>query len=127
MSSGEKGGKDISRVNMSDPDLCCLFSNLMENAVEACLRIKTGQRNIRVAVVRPAQDSLTICVWNSTDGEVQADGDTFLSSKTEGRKGYGLLSIKSIAEKYDGTARFSWDKAKRVFESSVTLLAVPVR
>jgi len=115
-------------VGMSDSDLCSLYSNLMENAVEACMRIKTGRRVIRVAVVRSAADSLTILVWNSTDGNVRMGGNGFLSSgflssKEEGRQGYGLRSIQAIAEKYGGRASFSWDKRERMFESCVTVTA----
>jgi len=117
------GEGEQNHVDMSDADLCCLYSNLMENAVEACLRIKTGRRVIRVAVVRPTPDSLMIRVWNSTDGNVRENADSFLSSKEEGRTGYGLLSVKSVAEKYDGRASFRWDKHERMFESSVTITA----
>jgi len=119
-SAGE-GERD--RMDMSDSDLCCLYSNLMENAVESCSRVKTGRRVIRVAIVRPDADSLTIRVWNSTDGNVRPGGSGFLSSKGEGRTGYGLLSIRSIAEKYGGRASFSWDRRERMFESSVTVTA----
>jgi len=96
---------------------------MLENAVEACLRVKTGQRVIRVAVVRPGSESLTITVWNNTDGNVRVNGDSYLSSKEEGRMGYGLRSIQSITEKYGGEACFSWDKRERMFECKVTVTA----
>ena len=118
--SGIEG--EQSYVNISDTDLCCLYSNLMENALEACMRIKTGERNIRVAIVRTGTNSLTINVQNNTDDNIQANGDSFLSSKTAGRIGYGLLSIRSVAEKYNGVAAFRWDKSEKIFESSVTVI-----
>jgi len=117
------GENQDGHTGMSDSDLCALYSNLLENAVEACLRVETGRRVIRVAVVRPDSGSLTICVWNSTDGNVRPEGVGFLSSKEEGRAGYGLRSIASIAEKYGGEASFSWDKRERMFESKVTVTA----
>jgi len=117
------GAGEPGQVNMSDSDLCCLYSNLLENALEACLRVQTDRRAIRVAVVRPAYDSLTICVWNTTDGQVRADGDSFLSSKGARGMGYGLLSIRAIAEKYDGQVTFRWEQTERMFESSVTVTA----
>ena len=116
-------GSDQSRVGMSDSDLCCLYANLMENAVEACLRMKTGARFIRVAVARPSPDSLIIRVWNSADSGARAAGDRFLSSKDAERGGYGLYSIKSIAEKYKGVASFQWNKGEQIFESIVTVIA----
>lgn len=119
----EAAGNKAGAVDMSDADLCCLYSNLMENAIEACRRIKAGQRNIRVAIVRPSSDSLMIRIWNSTDGDIQADGDSFFSSKDKGRRGYGLLSVRSIAEKYNGSAVFRWDRTNREFESRVMVSA----
>jgi hypothetical protein len=117
------GEGEQSHVDMSDADLCCLYSNLMENALEACLRMKTGRRNIRVAVVRSGPGSLTFRIQNSTDGNVQVNGDSFLSSKSGDHTGYGLLSIRSIAEKYDGIVSFSWNKSERTFEANVTVTA----
>ena len=108
---------------MSDADLCCLYSNLMENALEACLRVKTGQREIFVAVVRPGTDNLAIRVKNSADNIAGKVGDVFLSSKAIGRVGYGLLSVRSIAEKYDGTVSFKWLKNEGLFESKVVMKA----
>lgn len=114
-------GDKAEYVNMSDADLCCLYSNLMENAAEACLRIKDGQRNIRVAIVRPDSDTLMIRIWNSTDENVKAVRGSFLSSKGKEQHGYGLLSIHSIAEKYGGSARFNWDKDKGEFDSEIIM------
>lgn len=108
-------------INMTDADLCGLFSNLLENAVEACLRVETGnERFIRVGIVRLGSE-LTIRVWNSTDGNVRQTGDGFASSKGEGRTGYGLYSIQTIAKKYGGYAAASWDEESRVFDHAVSL------
>lgn len=115
-------GINQRNVKMSDADLSCLYSNLMENAVEACLRVENRPRSIRVAIIRSDPNSLTIRIWNSADNSVRPHGDSFLSSKAPHRHGYGLLSIRSIAMKYNGNARFHWNKEKQEFESIVTLM-----
>lgn len=115
-----KTAADPSCTGMTDSDLCCLYANLMENAVEACQRIPRGHRAIRVAVFRIAPDILCIRVWNSAENIRQAGG-RFLSSKKDGQTGYGLLSIETIAGKYGGKAEFRWDEAKREFESKITV------
>lgn len=115
-------GKDQSKVKMADTDLCCLYSNLMENAVEACLSIENGPRSIRVAIVRPDPNSLTIRIWNSADHSVRPHGDSFLSAKEPHRQGYGLLSIRTVAMKYGGDVHYHWNKKKQEFESIVTLM-----
>lgn len=113
--------KDNDGSGISDTDLCCLFGNLLENAVEACLRVVHGKRFIRVGVAHTGI-VLTLSVENSTDENVRAEGDAFASGKGEYRKGCGLTSIRSIAEKHDGSAQFEWDKEKRMFTSVVTIM-----
>jgi len=107
-------------VRVSDADLCGLLSNLLENAVEACSRIQTGRRFIRLGISEMGSD-LIISLDNSTDGGVKETHDAFLSSKAEAREGYGLKSIRTIAERYSGTTKFSWDKENRAFSSIVIL------
>lgn len=107
-------------IHVSDADLCGVLSNLLENAVEACLRIKTGRRTIRLGFTNIGDD-LIVRVDNSTDGSVKQRGDTFLSSKGEDREGYGLASVRAIAKRYDGTVSFKWDREKRLFVSIVVL------
>lgn len=117
-----KAAADPGHTGMTDSDLCCLYANLMENAVEACQRMQSGERAIRVAVIRTSPDSLHIRVWNTAEA-VRPLGGRFLSSKKGGRTGYGLLSVEAIAGKYDGKAEFRWDADKQAFESRVTVTA----
>ena len=107
-------------IQISDADLCVVLSNLLENALEACVRIKTGRRFIRLGLTNMGDD-LVIRVENSMDGKVQQKGKTFLSSKETDRTGYGLASVRSIAFRHGGTTTFSWDKQNHTFLSVVVL------
>ncbi|MDR0490109.1 MAG: GHKL domain-containing protein [Oscillospiraceae bacterium] len=106
-------------IRVSDTDMCGMLSNLLENAVEACLRIKTGWRAIRLGIMTVGD--FIINVENSTNDSVKQSGDTFLSSKGENRSGYGLASVLAIANRYGGRATFTWDREKRLFSSIVVL------
>ncbi len=108
------------KVDMLESDLCSIYSNLLENAMESCVRIPSEQRRIRVAIVRTSAEFLTIRVWNTAETVRQIKGQ-FFSLKKSGRIGYGLLSVKAIAEKYNGTAEFHWNVDEKEFESWVTL------
>jgi hypothetical protein len=110
-------------LRLADADLCGLLSNLLENALEACLRIESGRRSIRLGLMELGDD-LIIRTENTTDGSVKHSGDTFLSSKGSGRTGYGLLSVRAIVKRYHGTVEFSWDEEKRVF-TSVAIMCNP--
>lgn len=106
-------------VGIAGTDLCIVFGNCLENAIEACERAKSGKKFIRIqSELRGAM--LIILVDNSFDGIVQRDGEAFLSSKRNGR-GIGVTSVQAVAKKYNGAAKFEPDKA--VFHVSVMLQA----
>jgi hypothetical protein len=108
-------------TGIADADLCAVLSNLLENAVEACSR-QSGERLITLSI---AQDeaALYIHMENSTDGKVIQKGCGFLSSKAAARRGYGLESIKTIANRYAGEAGFRFDRTTDVFTSTVLLVS----
>ena len=98
-----------------ESDLCIVVGNLLENAVEACMRMTDGERFIRL-YSNLEYGTLTITVDNSFDGNVNEKKGVFLSSKREGI-GIGLSSVASIAKKYDGGSRF--EAKNNVFQASI--------
>jgi xanthosine utilization system XapX-like protein len=110
------------QTGMSSADLCSLYSNLMENAVEACLRVRQGEKCIRVTVIRIEPGILNLRVRNTAQ-DIRKDGGRFLSAKQHRRRGYGLPSVEATAAKYGGKAEFSWNAKKNEFESKVTVKA----
>ena len=79
-------------LRVSDIDLCVALGNLLDNAIEACLRVeREEERFLR----------LYICVTNSAPGREKRLGSRFLTRKS-GFHGFGLLRIDRICEKYGG-------------------------
>ena len=103
---------------ISDAELCVIFGNLMENAVEACVRMTEGRKFVRLNSSLE-YGVLTITMDNSFDGQAQQEDGKFLSSKRAGAPGVGLSSIQAVAKAHQGDARFEADG--RVFRSSVYL------
>lgn len=91
-------------AGIQDTDLVVLFGNLIENAVDACLTQKSKNRFVRIKV-KKTDTQILIAVDNSFDGMIRMEGERFCSSKRRGY-GIGISSVKEIAEKYDGQARF---------------------
>ena len=87
-----------------DSDLCVIFANLLENAVEACGRMETGEKYIHLSSILQGE-MLTIAMENSFSGSVNRVGGRFRSSKREDY-GIGLSSIQAIAEAAHGSADF---------------------
>lgn len=91
-----------AELNVSEIDLCVIIGNLLDNAMEACLRqSETEDRFIRV-YIGIVKKQLYICVTNSVGGEVKKAGKTYLSAKNSDSHGFGLLRIDRLAEKNGG-------------------------
>lgn len=104
---------------ITDPDKVVLLGNLLDNALEACIRQKTADKHILFSIV-PQGNALTIIVDNSFDGQVSKSKESLLSSKT-GRPGIGISSSQKIVEKYGGIIRFEYQK-KTFYVSCILFL-----
>lgn len=107
-------------MSINDLDLCVIFGNCLENAVEACSRLCEGNRYIKLRT-RLEMQKLGITIDNSFDGEIHKENGIFMSRKHE-CAGIGLSSVAAAAKKYVGTAIF--ETVGNEFRSSI-LLFVP--
>lgn len=108
---------DDTAMQIQDVDLCAVFGNLPENALEVCERMETGRRFVTLNSICHL-NTLTIVMDNSYDGKAERSGELFRSGKRDnGEVGIGLSSIRGIARMYSGDARFDADGT--VFRSSV--------
>lgn len=98
---------DLSALYLSDADLVILFGNLLENAIEACLRQVNGKAFI-ILKVQTVNNSIVITLINSYNGLIKKFGNQFVSSK-KNRIGIGISSIVKIVEKYQGIHKFEYD------------------
>ena len=83
-----------------DIELSVLIGNLMDNAMEACMKLPEEQRFIRI-YIDVIKKQLYICVTNSMDGAARRKGNHFLSDK-QGSHGFGLLRIDEIVISHSG-------------------------
>ncbi|MGE4588453.1 MAG: ATP-binding protein [Acidaminococcaceae bacterium] len=111
--------KDLS---LPETDTAVLLGNMFENALEACERQHSGQRFIRAKGALISDNVLAITIKNSFDHEIHKTGDAFISSKRDA-KGIGTESIRIIAERYNGLAKFTNNNG--IFETSVLLSTQP--
>lgn len=95
-----------TELNISEPDLCVLFGNLLENALEECTRHENELCSIKISGQLRGSRTLIITVDNTPAKEPEYLDGILLSSKIKGREGTGTLSIKEIASRYKGEANF---------------------
>lgn len=96
-----------SRISDIDTvDLCNLLGNMLDNAVEACVRCDEGRRMIEVSI-KSFGDKRLIEISNSVSGKVLEQNKLPKTTKADGElHGFGMKSICSIAEKYRGSVHF---------------------
>ena len=88
--------------HISEIDLCVIIGNLLDNAMEACLRQPEGEDRFIRVFIGVLKGQLYISVSNSVGGIVQKIGKTYLSSKNNATHGFGLMRIDRIVAKYHG-------------------------
>lgn len=86
-----------------DPfDMTTIFSNILDNAIEACSKVSIGRRQIDLKIYK-FNEFITISVRNSYDGKLIWDKDSLVSTKGGKHMGLGLKNVKTAVEKYEGT------------------------
>lgn len=106
------------QLPLPDVELCSIFGNLLENAIQANEFVNNRKPYINLAADIDHDKSLYITMTNSFDGNVRKWNGRFLSTKKDGN-GMGLVSVAATAEKYCGTTRFGY--VKEEFQSAVML------
>ena len=108
---------------VSQVDLCVIIGNLLDNALEACLKQgAVGDRFIRL-YIGVLKGQLYISVTNSVGGEVRKAKRAYLSTKDSPSHGFGLIRVDHIVARYDGYINRQ-DEAG-VFATEVLLPLVP--
>ena len=90
-----------------DADIYTLFTNAIDNAIESAKTVEDPTLRLVTVAIRKKGAAALIEVENYFTGTVTLKQGLPVSSKREAWHGYGLKSIKRIAEKYHGTMVFS--------------------
>ena len=102
---------------LREPELCSIFGNLLENALDACRECKDSAPFIRIRAQEDA-GHIVIAVDNTCCHPPIEENGRFRSTKHDGL-GTGTASIRSIAERYQGVVDFRYEDG--IFYASVML------
>ena len=93
-----------------DPvDLCTILTNLFDNAIEACMKQPAGADRRIALTIRRIHQFVIIKIVNSSDVEPTTKSGSLVTSKKDGKHhGWGMKSVKSAVEKYNGTVEFGY-------------------
>lgn len=95
---------DFSKVNFIEYfDICTIFSNCIDNAIEACKKIREYERRYIYIKGTYINNFYVVKIENSKTNKVQVLNGKFLTDKKDKfLHGIGLKNIRLALEKYDG-------------------------
>lgn len=104
---------------IDDTDLCSLLGNMLDNAIEACEKC-SGEKLIETSIsIR--DNKCSIIVSNSVEAEILKNNKALKTTKKDTENhGFGVRSIRAIAEKYGGVVNFYQER--NMFNCQVVLM-----
>lgn len=103
---------------VKEEEMCVVLGNLLENAVEACMRQVAGPRFISADVKAVGSSSVALVIENTYSTDVMEKDGVYLSSKRSG-EGIGISSVKSIVEKNEGVIKIEYGQG--IFRVSIMM------
>lgn len=98
--------KISTSLNANSMELCRIFGNALDNAIEACCKLENAEKFICISI-KEINENVLIEILNSAN---EVDTTAFVSTKSEkGLHGYGIQSIRSSAERIEGALHFKYD------------------
>jgi len=100
---------------ISEPDLVSLLTNIIDNALEACAKIKDENKRVINLSITRRDPYLAIICENSNPGVLVSDPDqtgeaAIITSKNRKGHGYGLHTVKRITSVYDGIMDINYNE-----------------
>lgn len=95
-------------MEMDRKDLCALFSNLLDNALES------AEREIRLTAKINRGMLFILCENDYSVIPVEGEGGFLTGKADKGHHGWGTRIIRQIVEKYDGSIRYDAGEQFRV-------------
>ena len=96
---------DLSAVTIKTNELVVLLSNLLDNAIEACLKFD-GYKEIVCSILK--EDSIYISIRNTSDPVTIVYGEIRTTKQNAAEHGYGLPAVKYILKQLDAEYTFDY-------------------
>lgn len=103
-------GKPLDVSFMEQVDICTVFSNLVDNAIESC-RYVAGERYLRIKVTQN-EHLLLVVLENSQQEQGKSLGEELPKTTKENKNehGFGLGNVQEIVKKYSGEMKLEQQK-----------------
>ena len=106
-------------IPLNEKEICALFGNLLDNAIEACAKVEEDEKKISIRIEERKQ--MFFVEIRNTIKEVPVIRNNRLISHKKGNNlhGYGLKSVQRIVDAYDGIITYEIEESE--FVASLTI------
>lgn len=108
---------EIPKINISPIDIAIILGNALDNAIEATEKVDTEADKVITLLIKIHNDQILIVIKNPTNGTV--DVKNMRSSKESMFHGFGVLSMKNLAQAHNGTVVFTTEE--NIFQTRIIL------
>lgn len=114
---------NFDKCNFMDMvDVCSIFSNILDNAIEACNKIKSKDKKITLKGT-VVNDFFVVKCINTKENDVLLSGNKIMTDKKDkDLHGVGINSVKSSLKKYGGNVEFKFEEDK-----FIVVICIPIR
>lgn len=109
----------IGNIPLSESEICALFGNLLDNAIEASQKIVDGKRWIEVYLSQKRNMLFVEIANNFLTDPIFENGDPV--SLKGSSHGYGIKSVKRVVEQYDGM--MTYKVSNKIFRVNLSFLS----
>lgn len=103
---------------MESIDICTLLSNMFNNALEACERVK--EKKWIQLTLQYSEGRLLISLSNTMQNkEISLNEIMYSGKKNAGKHGYGMQNMQDVVQKYHGMMQ--WEGKENVFTVQVVI------
>ncbi len=101
------------KISIDPIDMCIIFGNALDNAIEACERVNDAEKKINLAII--CQDKK---LFSKIENTAQKPANKlFKTSKADKKNhGYGLENIKTALAKYNSEPTISYEDGKFILK-----------
>ena len=97
-------------LSMKPMDICRIFANSLDNAIEAVEGLKDGTPKSISMQIKRTERFFVVRISNSTDGKVDVEklvgASGYSSKKDKEHHGFGIMNIRKAVEEYNGMTKF---------------------
>lgn len=96
-------GRLPEHCKLRDTEKCVLFSNILNNAFEAVMKVEEQERKVDIDVRMNGEELLIRAINTCSDAVSCIEGELITSKDDKDEHGFGLRNIREIVEQHQGS------------------------